>query len=87
MRAKLSGQAKLCYQRAAVYRKRAENPKIHHIVRQELLAMEYHWLTIARSYETAEQVSSQLQWLAQRPDPDVDPHVGFDPHDNVVPFA
>ena len=69
MLAKLESQIKLCYRRADLYRRRAENPEATHTQRQEFLDMEQHWLNLAKSYELAAQVSSQLEWVAgRRPD-------------------
>ena len=68
MRARLTGKAAYCRQRAAacaIRAKRAANTQD----RRSLLEMANHWLELANSYAFAEQVSGFIEWNSQRLQP------------------
>lgn len=66
---RITGQAEECFERARTCRLLAEDISFDEKARKDFADMAERWLTLARSYALAEEISGFIEWQAKRLDP------------------
>ena len=71
---RITGQAATCFERAETCRNLANDYTYDAVSRHDFSEMAVRWLALARSYQTAEEISGYIEWQSRR----VDAPPGFD---------
>ncbi len=74
MPSRISGQIDVCFERAETCRQLANDFSYDAVSRHDFSEMAIRWLALAKSYQTAQELSGYLEWQSKR----VEPPPGFE---------